>query len=168
MAKLRKFILSAVGLIALGIGGLILYTRTSPPSQPPNLGVTNGQLAPCPDSPNCVSTQSSTEQHGMDALPYTTSQETAAVILLDIINSMPRTELITSETDYIHATFRSQVFGFVDDVEFYIDPQANLVHFRSASRLGRSDLGVNRARMDEISQAFLAARERGAAGNATR
>jgi uncharacterized protein (DUF1499 family) len=74
--------------------------------------------------------------------------------LLDIIEEMPRTRLVEAAPTYIYAEFRTPTFRFVDDVEFYIDEDANVIHFRSASRLGYSDMGLNRRRMEEISRAF--------------
>jgi uncharacterized protein (DUF1499 family) len=67
---------------------------------------------------------------------------------------MPRATIVTAEPEYIYAEFRSRLLSFVDDVEFYLDDSAKLIHFRSASRLGRGDLGVNRQRMEEIRQRF--------------
>jgi len=78
------------------------------------------------------------------------STESVSATLLQVISNLPRTEVITSEGDYIHATFTSQIMGYIDDVEFLIDADAGVVHVRSASRLGHSDLGVNRARVEEI------------------
>ena len=70
--------------------------------------------------------------------------------LIAIIQAMPGSTLITNGPGYIHAEFRSPAWGFVDDVEFYFDEEAGLIHFRSASRLGYGDMGANRNRMEEI------------------
>lgn len=116
-------------------------------------------LAPCPDSPNCVSTQAPRDdaQHFIEPLTYTGSAADARQRLLAVINAMPRTQIMTDEADTIHATFTSLVFRFVDDVQFVIDDAAKTIHFRSASRVGRSDLGVNRKRMEEIRTRFTQA-----------
>jgi len=92
----------------------------------------------------------------MTAIPITTSPEEARVRLLNIVRNMPRTKIITADNDYIYAEFRTATMRFVDDVEFYIDAQHQVIHFRSASRLGYSDLGLNRRRMQAIRDAFLA------------
>ena len=63
---------------------------------------------------------------------------------------MERTTIIEETDNYLYAEFKSKLMGFVDDVEFYRDPAANVVHVRSASRLGKSDAGVNRQRVEEI------------------
>lgn len=129
-----------------------LVQRASP--MPENIGVENGRLAPCPTTPNCVSTQADDDQHSVDPIPLTGDPATAHQKLLDIIQSMPRSRIITTDDNYIHAEFRSLTWGFVDDVEFYIDEDANLIHFRSAARLGEGDLGANRNRMEEIRERF--------------
>lgn len=121
---------------------------------PPDLGVTAGRLAPCPDSPNCVSSQADDEEHGMEPIEYDGATEAARDRLLAILAARARTEVVESEPNYIRAEARSRIFGFVDDVEFYLDEEAGLIHFRSASRMGYSDMGVNRDRMVEISAEF--------------
>lgn len=117
------------------------------------------RFAPCPDSPNCVSTQApaADKTHAIQPITYSGSMAVAHQRLLAIIQALPRTTLITNEANYLHVEFRSRLFRFVDDVEFYLDDTHHLIHFRSASRLGRGDLGVNRKRMEEIRQRFMAA-----------
>jgi uncharacterized protein (DUF1499 family) len=114
------------------------------------------RFAPCPDSPNCVSTQATPEDkiHAISPMQYDGSLKEAHQQILAIIKSTPRTTLVTVQAEYIHAEFRSRIFSFVDDVEFYFDAQQSQIHFRSASRLGHGDLGVNRKRMEEIRRRF--------------
>jgi uncharacterized protein (DUF1499 family) len=123
-------------------------------TRPSNLGVREGRLAPCPKSPNCVSTQSTDEKHGIDPLRYTVSLDEARDKLEQILRAMPRTNIVSLEKAYIHAECRSRLLGFVDDVEFWFDDAGKIIHFRSASRLGYSDLGVNRKRMEQIRGRF--------------
>jgi uncharacterized protein (DUF1499 family) len=118
--------------------------------RPNNLGVRDGKLAPCPNSPNCVSSQSNDAVHQIAPLTFTTTPEQAIANLKSIIQSLPRTTIITENPDYIYAEFKTALMGFVDDVEFYLDRNANLIQVRSASRLGQSDLGVNRKRIETI------------------
>ena len=117
-------------------------------------GVGSGRLAPCPDKPNCVSSLSEDAEHRESPIDYTGSQEAARQLLLKVINSMPRTKVITATEDYLHVEFRSAIFRFVDDVEFLFDDAHKVINFRSASRMGYSDLGVNRKRMQEIKARF--------------
>lgn len=123
------------------------------------LGVTDGQLAPCPDSPNCVSSQADTtdSEHYLAAFAYTGSVASVMAALKEIVDEMPRSTVVTAEETYLHVEFRSNLFRFVDDVEFYFDDNAKLVHFRSAARLGHSDMGVNRRRMQTIGEQLQAA-----------
>ncbi len=114
------------------------------------------RFAPCPDSPNCVSTQAppTDKLHAIAPMAYTSDRVAAHQRLLSIIQAMPRVTIITTEPEYIYAEFRSRLMSFVDDVEFYLDDTGKQIHFRSSSRLGRSDLGVNRQRMEEIRRRF--------------
>ena len=119
------------------------------------IGIINGKFHPCPKSPNCVSTQSTDEKHKMSPLSYNTSLEEAKSKILKIINSLKRTRIITDTNNYMHIEFRTAVFRFVDDVEFYFDDSDKIIHFRSAARLGYSDMGVNKKRMENITKLFL-------------
>ena len=118
--------------------------------RPNNLGVNSGKLAACPNSPNCVSSQSSSSVHSIAPLTYSSTAEQAIAKLKSVIQSLPRTKIITESKDYLYAEFKSALMGFVDDVEFYLDRKANVIQVRSASRLGQSDLGVNRKRIETI------------------
>ncbi|MDZ8055608.1 MAG: DUF1499 domain-containing protein [Aulosira sp. ZfuVER01] len=122
--------------------------------RPNNLGVKNGKLAPCPSSPNCVSSQCTDAVHQIVPLSFTSTPEQAIANLKSIIQSLPRTQIISESPDYLYAEFKSALLGFVDDVEFYVDRNANVIQVRSASRLGQSDLGVNRQRIETIRAKF--------------
>ena len=118
------------------------------------IGITDGKLAPCPKSPNCVSTQVSDKKHRIKPLKYSSTLKEAKLKILDIIESLKRTKIINETEDYIHAEFRTRTFKFVDDVEFYFDDTGKIIHFRSASRVGWSDMGVNRKRMEKIRKLY--------------
>ncbi len=155
MTKLLKL------LILLALGGLAaffvlrwLVQQVSP--MPENLGVENGRLAPCPDSPNCVSTQISDELHGIDPITYEGETADAHAAILAILQADPQFTIITNTPTYIHAEARSDLWRFIDDVEFRFDETERLIHFRSASRLGYGDAGANRQRMEKIRAAFQA------------
>jgi len=140
------------GRVTLAMTLLVLMGFTGTRAQ--NLGVKDGSLAPCPNSPNCVSTQAADAKHAIAPLTYTSTQAEALRRLIEIIHSLPRTRVVSDTADYLHVTFTSALFRFVDDVEFYFDDARKTIHFRSASRLGYSDLGVNRKRMEDR-QRFL-------------
>ena len=114
----------------------------------------DGKFNPCPKSPNCVSTQSDDDRHKLDPLKYNGTIDEAKSRIKEIITSFKRTRLITEENNYLHYEFRTATFKFVDDVEFYFDDEMKLIHFRSAARLGWSDLGVNKKRMLKVSKIY--------------
>ena len=118
--------------------------------RPTNLGVNQGRLAPCPGTPNCVCSDDQDAEHAIAPLTYTTNQAAAMAALKQVIQSMERAQIITESADYLYAEFTTKLMGFVDDVEFYFAPAAKVIQVRSASRLGKSDLGVNRARIETI------------------
>ena len=114
------------------------------------VGLDSGQLSPCPSSPNCVVSQNADADHEINAIPYTSDRATAKQTLLDVLSVVPRTEVIEKTNNYIRAESTSRIFKFVDDVEFYLPEDENVIHVRSASRVGESDLGVNRRRIEQI------------------
>jgi uncharacterized protein (DUF1499 family) len=119
-------------------------------TRPANLGVVDGKFAPCPTTPNCVSSQSQEEEHAIAPLSFTAPPEEAFNNLKATLAAQPRVKILTTTDDYIRTEFTIPIVGFVDDVEFYLDRTANLIQVRSASRLGESDLGVNRKRIETI------------------
>ena len=123
-------------------------------ARPVNLGVRDGRLAPCPGSPNCVSSQSTGREHGIEPLRYTGSPASAMELVKKVVLNMKRTRIVAEEGLYLHAEFTSALFRFVDDVEFLVDERATAIHIRSASRIGSSDLGVNRKRVENIRAAM--------------
>lgn len=123
-------------------------------SRPDNLGLLNGQLRPCPGTPNCVCSQSQSPQHTVSPIRFDGSAQEALRRIRQAILAQPRTQIITDDGHYIHAENRSPLFRFVDDIELYIDPDEQLIQIRSASRIGKSDLGVNRARVEAIRAEF--------------
>lgn len=119
-------------------------------NRPTNLGVKNSRLTPCPSTPNCVSSDANDASHLAAAfqlaLPATDGWRTARAT----VASLPRTRIITETDDYLHAECSSAFFGFVDDLELYLRPAQGVIAVRSAARLGHSDLGVNRKRVEKL------------------
>lgn len=143
-----------IGLLTLTLlVPLMIYRSWSSPP-PGNLGIHDGQLSPCPSSPNCVCSQAVDPDHAIAAIPLSANRQRQWKALQQILDQQPRATLVTVSDDYLHAEFRSLVFRFVDDVEFLIDANAQVIHLRSASRTGYSDLGVNRARVEHLRQAL--------------
>lgn len=115
---------------------------------PQNIGVQNGRLTPCPDSPNCVSNFATDETHAIE--PLAASLADVERVLLEFDD----TNIVSSEGDYLYAEFTTRIMGYVDDVEFLYDRNNGVTHVRSASRLGYSDLGANRNRIERIRSAL--------------
>jgi uncharacterized protein (DUF1499 family) len=127
-------------------------------AQPTNLGVNNGLLMACPATPNCVNSQALATDvaHAIAPLSVVGDVEQTMAQLQQAIEAMPRTKIIRANDHYLYAEVSSKLMKFVDDLEFYLDDQSKDVQVRSAARLGESDLGVNRQRIEEL-RAKLAA-----------
>lgn len=124
-------------------------------SVPATVGA-RGELAPlppCPPTPNCVSTEAPPDDamHHLPPLPLPpgVTPEAALDAFEALVRAAPRTEVVDRSPLRLRATQRSRVFRFVDDVEARVDPEARVLHARSASQVGRGDLGVNRRRVSE-------------------
>ncbi|MCC6533841.1 MAG: DUF1499 domain-containing protein [Burkholderiales bacterium] len=127
---------------------------------PADLGVTAGRLKPCPTTPNCVHSQSAGRAH-IDPLVFRGNADAALRGVRSILAAMPRVRVVEHTDDYLRAEASSRWLGFIDDVEFLLDPDASVIHVRSAARMGYSDFGVNRARVERIRAAFAAAEHAG-------
>lgn len=119
------------------------------------LGVTNGQLAAIPETPNAVSSQTSVESKYVAPLPMTGSVQQTKDKILQCLREMGHNSVVTQKDDYIHAVFVTPIMQYHDDVEFYIDTTTHLIQFRSASRVGKSDFGANKARYDTFKKLYL-------------
>lgn len=117
-------------------------------SSPATTGPVGGRLPLCPESPNCVCSQDPSTQANIAPFPLSGPAEAALDRLQALVLDQPRTRLVESRPGYRRFEFRSFLFRFVDDVEFLADPDHGAIHVRSASRTGRSDLGVNRRRIE--------------------
>ncbi|NHQ59294.1 DUF1499 domain-containing protein [Chlorobium sp. BLA1] len=136
----------AIGAVTAQLSGLWPQPEVSPQ-------LVNGKLRPCPPTPNCVSSESSDLVHRIDPLPFSGSPEEAMARLKKVVKEKGGT-VQHEEHWYIWSIFTVPVFGFIDDVEFRLSPEERVIHLRSSSRLGFSDLGVNRARVEELRKAF--------------
>lgn len=120
--------------------------------KPDNLGVRNGRLSKCPDTPNCVSSQALDEKHRIAPFVFSGGTVPAFALLKQTLSRRGDTTIIEERPGYRTALF-------VDDGEFLLDDQQQLIHVRSASRLGYSDLGKNRSRLEEIRLQFAGGHE---------
>jgi uncharacterized protein (DUF1499 family) len=129
----------------------LIITYQCSGSRPDKIGVIERKLIPCPETPNCVNSQApKDDSHYIDPIPYTSTMSEEIQKLKKILTEQPRTNEIVSKDDYLYFEFTSALMRYVDDVEFYLDDSSKLIHIRSASRLGKSDLGVNRKRIETI------------------
>ena len=111
---------------------------------PQDIGVRDGRLIACPESPNCVSSYESSEEHAIAALDGNLNQIQQILVAMDGAN------IVEQSNNYLYAEFTSSLMGYVDDVEFLYDAANNTTQVRSASRVGYSDMGANRSRIEAI------------------
>jgi uncharacterized protein (DUF1499 family) len=121
-------------------------------TRPEILGIQSNQLSSCPKTPNCINSFSPADDkiHFRSPVPFKKPVNEVKSIIINRIEAYPRAEIIKEETNYVYAEFTSLIMRYVDDVEFYIDEKNKLLHFRSASRLGSKDFGVNRKRVETL------------------
>ena len=158
LSPLRLILIVLISLVLVAIfaiGATFALSGESlmkfPGKQPTNIGIqSSGQLAPCPNTPNCVSSYSQDAEHGIEPLAYNSTATEAMAKLKIVIENLERTQIIEETDNYLYAQFTTPLMGFVDDVEFLLDDSSKVIHVRSASRLGKSDLGVNRKRVEII------------------
>ena len=125
----------------------------------PKLGINNSQLMPCPKTPNCVNSQATDEKHFIQPIHFIGTRQEAQDRLLKTLKALKRTKITVVQENYIRVEFTSKMLRFVDDVEFYFPStkaEKIIIHTRSASRVGHSDLGANRKRIEQIRNKFKA------------
>ncbi len=148
-------LIAAAVVILLPIVMFAVLSLTS--RRPSTLGPVAGKLRSCPDSPNCVCSCETSGSHAIAPLVWKGDAREGLARLKSVIETIPNTRCEPSDhSDYLHAEFTSTWFRFVDDVEFLVDSAAGVIHVRSASRVGHSDLGVNRHRVERIRELFEA------------
>ncbi|HSH93001.1 MAG TPA: DUF1028 domain-containing protein [Roseimicrobium sp.] len=146
----RPWIKPAAVVTALVLAWLFLPRG----GRPTDLGVRNGRLKDCPDSPNCVSSQATDPGHKIDPLPFVGTPDASMVRVKNALSKMSGVKIVNESPGYLHAEFTTLLMRYVDDVEFYYNEAAKQIEVRSASRIGHSDLGKNRKRMEEFRKAF--------------
>ena len=119
---------------------------------PVSSGVVSGQLGICPSSPNCVSSYNADGTHRIAALRFQGNRDAAKRKLITVLGIREDTQIEEDKDDYVRVTFTTPYLKFVDDGEFLFTD--NSIEVRSASRMGYSDMGKNRDRMEEIRKAF--------------
>jgi uncharacterized protein (DUF1499 family) len=154
MKKRSRVLLAVIAILAAAV--LVRFTvlgHSSKSGQAP--GLLSGTLAPCPEKPNCVCSEfGEAAAHYIAPLDYSgTPPEQAWGDVLQVVEELGG-EIAVATDEYIAATFSSSLFGFVDDVECRLDVSQEQIQIRSASRVGHSDLGVNRKRIEAMTRLF--------------
>ncbi|MGR0277819.1 DUF1499 domain-containing protein [Marinomonas dokdonensis] len=141
--------------IALLVVGFFVYVHYYN-EQPNDLGVTDGLLKACPTSPNCVSSQAerSDDVHYVESIIYRDNRKDVQLSLESFLLNQGNARIVSSTLGYVHLEIKSKYIGYIDDVEFYLPEADSVIHVRSASRVGYSDVGVNRERVEQV-RAFL-------------
>lgn len=125
----------------------IFSLRSKPPT---HRGVANTRLPRCPSSPNCVCSDAEDDAHRIAPLTLAVPANEAWAAVGGVVRGLPRAHIVTETADYIHAECQSALFGFIDDLELRLRASEGIIAVRSASRLGYSDLGVNRRRIEHL------------------
>jgi len=118
--------------------------------QPRRLGLSNGRLSACPSSPNCVCSNDDNGPHSIEPLQLAIPPADAWSAVEQSVRNLPGTRVVSNSADYLHAECTSRLFGFVDDLELQLRSGEGIVAIRCASRLGHSDFGVNRRRVEKL------------------
>jgi uncharacterized protein (DUF1499 family) len=158
--------MNAVIWLALGVVVVLIAARLGAFSgrAPTDLGVRDARLKPPSRTPNSVTSQADLwpdaplrEYARIAPLPMAGDARASIARIAAVVEDLPGAELVEQRDDYLYARFTTAMLRFVDDVEFWVDPASGVVQVRSASRVGRKDFGVNRARIEQIRQRLAAA-----------
>ena len=114
----------------------------------------NKMISPCPKSPNCVSSLEKGIRNSVEPIKFSGSLRDSRERILKLLSETKRTRVVSSTENHIQAEFTSFLFRFIDDVEFFFDERAKVIHLKSASRVGYYDFGVNRRRIEKIRDRF--------------
>ena len=139
------------------VSALLLTVGTSCTSKNKNgdVGLVDNILKPCPTSPNCVCSEYSNAASAVPPISISGNQKEAWTLAIATVKEIGGA-IVLKQDSYLHATFTSKIFRFVDDFELRLDQDQNVIHLRSASRVGYSDLGVNRKRVEKFKGLFAA------------
>jgi uncharacterized protein (DUF1499 family) len=147
---MKKISLLLAGLAALG---LLACSGT----RPTYLGVIDQRLAPCPASPNCIASDAIDPDRDIEPFTLEVGPDEGWAAAVEAVRALPRTEIVRSTNHYLHAECTSAMFRYVDDLELHLRPGDGVIAVRSASRLGHSDFGVNRRRVERLRETLVEA-----------
>ena len=141
-------VISAIAMVL--VAAVMIFMLVKNTKTPAGLGVNNGKLAPMPASPNAVSSQTEDMEKMVDPFPFKEGLKETKEVIKKALLAYGNIEIHVEEQKYFHAVSTTSTMKYHDDLEFYFDEQAGLVHFRSASRVGYSDMGLNRERYNRL------------------
>jgi uncharacterized protein (DUF1499 family) len=110
----------------------------------------SSHLLSCPESPNCVSTEAQDDRHKIDAFHLKEDFIKNWLEIQRVVSALPRSAVVKADATCLHATFKSRVLRFVDDLELFLNPSNGIISIRSAARIGYWDFGVNRRRVEQL------------------
>ncbi len=158
--KWAVIVLLVVALGAIGAGQAGLFRSTAPN----DLGVRDGRLKPPSNTDNSVTSQAALypdhpQRAYSDVAPLPLRGDGPATLakISAVVAAMDGAQVVKSDPDYLYAQYTTRLMKFVDDVEFWYDPTARVIQVRSASRVGKGDMGVNRKRVEAVRAALAAA-----------
>ncbi|MCC6232816.1 MAG: DUF1499 domain-containing protein [Verrucomicrobiales bacterium] len=149
---------TALALVALAAAAAlpVIWWINARTARPAHTAAEPTALPLCPASPNCACSQDPSPDHAIAPLTLPESIPTAQILphVIEHVSRLPGTRVVRATDRYAHVEFRTRLLRFVDDVEFLLEPGSRTVHVRSASRLGYSDLGTNRRRIESLRQSL--------------
>jgi len=123
--------------------------------KPQDLGLYDGAFSPCPSSPNCISSEAKNNNQYINFFTININHGNSWQAIHDTVSALKKTKIITFDNNYLHAESASNFFGFVDDIQLHLRKNGQFVAIKSAARLGHSDFGVNRKRIEHLRQQLL-------------
>ena len=145
-----KILTGVIGLM----GAIVIYMVVKNNLTPTNLGVTNGKLNKMPNKPNAVSSQTEEKDKKIDALEFKENLMNSKQQVIKAIDNYGNAKIIKNEINYLYVVFTTGIMKYHDDVEFYFDERKKLIQIRSASRIGYSDMGLNRERYNKLRELY--------------
>lgn len=149
--RVLNITLSVVAILFVLVVGRMAYLSLT--SEAPDVTLVNGSLRPCPQTPNCVSSEALESSKKIAPINFTTAPEAAWDKLKAEIEKTGGV-VVQQEQGYMRATFSTRIFRFIDDMEFRMLPEEKIIHVRSGSRVGKSDVGVNRKNVEKLRNNF--------------
>ncbi|MBZ9687198.1 DUF1499 domain-containing protein [Clostridium estertheticum] len=145
-----KILTGVIGVM----GAIVIYMVVKNNLTPNNLGVTNGKLAQMPNKPNAVSSQTEEKDKKVEPLEFKGNLNDSKQQMIKVIENYGNAKIVKNDTNYIYVVFTTGIMKYHDDVEFYFDESKKLIQIRSASRIGYSDMGLNRERYNKLRELY--------------